>query len=109
MGDKKNSAVYCKVLPLNFLSHSNKSPTEQMWVLKNQGMFRQVLWYYIVRQSMIIDVTFFIHCLVTDTYLILLAMTGEFTCLSSPANTSLSCSPPFHFEQYWVDENKILG
>lgn len=43
MGDKKNSAVYCKVLPLNFLSHSYKSPTEQMWVLKNQGMFRQVL------------------------------------------------------------------
>ena len=58
---------------------------------------------------MIIDVTFFIHCLpvVTDSHLILLAMTGEFTCLSSPANTSLICSPPFHFEQYWVDKKKI--
>lgn len=28
MGDKKNTAVYYKVLPMNFLTHSQKSPTE---------------------------------------------------------------------------------
>lgn len=100
------SVAYCKVLPMNFLTHSQKSPTAvQVQVLKSQTMCRQTL--VVLRQSMIIDVTLFYHCLVPDSYLILLVMTGEFTCLSSPANTSLSCSPPFHFEQYWMVKKKI--